>query len=232
VRSASYVTAATQKLRQPSYFVGVDCYCLNDGTVLEIRPIRADDRERLQVAHGRLSPESRYRRFLGAKPELTEADARYLADVDGSNHFALVATATVDGERGAIVAVARFVRASDDPTSAEFAIVVGDSFQRHGLAAALIERLAAAATERGITRFRTTMLSGNVAIFRLLEQLAEGELQVVTEGEISEVEIELPAAIEVRAKDTRAMIAGCPGSSPSARDRRSSRARSTISSRR
>jgi RimJ/RimL family protein N-acetyltransferase len=190
----------------------VDVYRLNDGTEVEIRPISACDGERLRTAHGRLSPEARYRRFLAAKPELTEADARYLVEIDGSNHFALVATTTVDSEPGAIVAVARFVRASDDPTAAEFAIVVGDRYQRQGLAAALIERLAAAATERGIGRFRATMLSDNVAIFRLLRELAEGEVRVVMRGEVSEVEVDLPAAVEVRATDARAIIAGCPGS--------------------
>ncbi len=206
------MSAATQKLRQPSYVVVVDVYRLTDGTEIEIRPIAAADGERLRAAHGRLSPEARYRRFLAAKPELTASDARYLVEIDGSNHFALVATTTVDGEHGAIVAVARFVRAPDEPTAAEFAIVVGDRYQRQGLAAALIDRLAAAATERGISRFRATMLSDNVAIFRLLEQLAEGDLQLVTRGEISEVELELPAPVEVRATDARAIIAACPGS--------------------
>ena len=184
----------------------MDVYRLNDGTQVEIRQISPQDSERLQTAHGRLSPEARYRRFLAAKPELTDADARYLVEIDGADHFALVATTTVDGERGAIVAVARYVRAPDDPAAAEFAIVVGDDYQRQGLAAALLERLSTAATKRGIRRFRATMLSDNVAIFRLLEQLAEGELEVVNRGEISEVEVELPAA---RAP---AMIAGCPGS--------------------
>jgi protein lysine acetyltransferase len=199
----------------------VDVYRLNDGTEVEIRQIAADDGERLRVAHGRLSPEARYRRFLGAKPELSEADTRYLVEIDGASHFALVATTTVAGERGAIVAVARFVRSTDDPTAAEFAIVVGDDYQRQGLAAALLERLAAAADARGVVRFRATMLSDNVAIFRLLERFSAGGLDVVNRGEISEVEVALPGAVEVRATRpprsrratrARAMIAGCRGS--------------------
>jgi GNAT superfamily N-acetyltransferase len=181
----------------------VDLYRLSDGTEVQIRPISADDGERLRVAHGRLSPEARYRRFLGAKPDLSEADASYLVEIDGCNHYALVATTTVDGEQGAIIAVARFVRAADDPTAAEFAIVVGDAYQRQGLAAALIERLAAAATARGVARFRATMLSDNVAVMQLLAQLSEGDLQIVYKGEISEVDVELPGTVDVRATDAR-----------------------------
>lgn len=177
----------------------MDIYRLKDGTPIEIRPIAVDDGKRLRTAHSRLSPEARYRRFLGAKPELTEADARYLVDIDGRDHFALVATTTVHGERGAIIAVARFVRIADDPTAAEFAIVVGDRFQRQGLATALIERLAAAARQRGITRFRATTLSENVAVFRLLEALAQGELHVLPAGEVSELEVELGSGVVARA---------------------------------
>ncbi len=211
-----------------SYVVDVDIYLLNDGTQVEIRPIRADDGERLQAAHARLSPESRYRRFLGAKPNLSPADVRHLVEIDGSDHVALVATATVDAEDGAIVAVARFVRIPDDPGAAEFAIVVGDRHQRQGLAGAMIERLATAATERGISRFRATTLSDNVAILGLLEQHA-AEVKTVPRGSITELEVMLPGAVEVRAargagrsdepanagsvirRRARAMIAACPG---------------------
>ncbi len=207
--------AGTLKPRSPSYVVGVDLYRFSDGTPVEIRPIAAADATRLREAHLRLSPESRYRRFLAAKPELNEADAHYLVDIDGSDHYALVATAAVQDDPNAIIAVARFVRAPDDPTAAEFAIVVGDAFQRQGLGGALLERLAAAASRRGVKRFLATMMSDNVAIFRLMAELSDGELQVVNKGEISEAEIELPQAPMppgVRATDTRAKIAACPGS--------------------
>jgi RimJ/RimL family protein N-acetyltransferase len=187
----------------------VDLYALPDGRVVTIRPIRIDDRERLQASHGRLSEESRYRRFLSAKPQLTAADARYLVEIDGCDHFALVATvAQADGE--SIIAVARFVRLDEDPGAAEFAIVVGDDYQRGGLGAELLGRLADAAVERGVDRFRATMLTENAAIQRLIAQVAEPPVTRRRQGTISEVEFELPARrIKYRAP---AMIAPCAGS--------------------
>jgi RimJ/RimL family protein N-acetyltransferase len=167
----------------------MDSYALKDGTTIEIRPIRADDSERLRTSHARLSPESRYRRFLGAKPQLSASDARYLVDIDGCHHFALVAT--LDDE---IIAVTRFVREPDDPATAEFAIVVGDDHQRQGLAAELLRRLAEAAAERGVRRFRATILTDNVAIRRLMEKIAAGSLNERRLGTVSEVEFELAAA--------------------------------------
>lgn len=171
-------------------------------TPVQIRPIRADDRARLQASHARLSPESRYRRFLGPKPTLSESDARYLVEIDGRDHVAFVATAVVDGAEGAegeIVAVARFVRLPDAPDTAEFAIVVGDADQRRGLATELLRRLAVAATERDISRFRATMLSDNLAIQRMLERLAVGEVACTRRGPETEMEIVLPARAELTA---------------------------------
>ena len=166
-------------------------YLLHDGTAIKIRPIRRDDAERLQAAHSRLSPESRYRRFLGVKPILSAGDVDYLVDVDGSDHFALVGTVP-DGDDESIVAVARFVRLVDDPAAAEFAIVVGDPYQRQGLAAELLARLAVAASERRIERFTATILTDNAAIQKLIERLADGEVAAINSGSVSEVEFPLP----------------------------------------
>ena len=64
---------------------------LHDGTQVLIRRIHADDGPRLQAAHERLSAATKYRRFLAPKPHLSASDVRYLVDVDGASHVALVA---------------------------------------------------------------------------------------------------------------------------------------------
>jgi RimJ/RimL family protein N-acetyltransferase len=168
----------------------VECHTLNDGRKVAIRPIGPDDHERLRASHARLSPESRYRRFLATKPELTSADARYLVEIDGSDHLALVATLPDEPDEP-IVAVARYIRLPDDPAAAEFAIVVGDDYQRQGLAGELMKRLADAAVARGVKRFRATMLADNIAIQRVTANLAARPLKRRPRGSLSEVEIEL-----------------------------------------
>ncbi len=167
-------------------------YVLNDHRVVDIRPIRSDDGQRLQAYHLGLSDESRYRRFLSTKPRLSAADARYLVNIDGSDHFALVATSPEGGQgTGSIVAVARFIRLAERHDTAEFAIVVGDDFHRQGLAGELMLRLAVAARERGIQRFRATMLADNVAIRRIMQHLAAGPVALLERGAVIELEIEL-----------------------------------------
>jgi RimJ/RimL family protein N-acetyltransferase len=158
-----------------------------------IRPIRADDGERLSASHARLSPESRYRRFLSAKPELTGADVRYLVEVDGRDHIALVVTQpSLPGEP--IVAVARCIRIPASPDTGEVAIVVADALQGKGIGTRLVSRLAELAVAQGITRFRATMLSENLPIQRLLTGLAAAPVDRAHHGETIEMELELPGA--------------------------------------
>jgi len=80
----------------------------------------------------------------------------------------------------------------DDPTAAEYAIVVGDDYQRQGLGGELMARLAQAAVARGVKRFRATMFADNIAIHRMAANASAGPLKRRQVGSLSEVEIELP----------------------------------------
>jgi RimJ/RimL family protein N-acetyltransferase len=165
--------------------------CPDRESPIVIRPIDADDRDRLRDSHERLSPESRYRRFLAVKPHLTSADIRYLVDIDGRNHVALVATLP-EADGAPIVGVARFIRIPDEPDVAEVAIVVDDALQGRRVGTELLARLAEQAVARGVCRFRATMLADNLAVHRLFESLAAGPVHRRRLGEISEMEFPLP----------------------------------------
>lgn len=161
---------------------------LADGTSVEIRPIRPDDGKRLTAAYARLSPTSKYRRFLAPKPYLSSQDVSYLVAVDGTDHVALVATLAEDPEQ--IVGVGRFVRLPEAPDAAEVAIVVGDPIQGEGLGGELLDRLAVEARARGIGKLRATMLADNAAAHGLFHHLA-GRINERNRVEIDEIEVEL-----------------------------------------
>ena len=191
----------------------MDLHGLSDGRLIIIRPIRPDDRERLQVSHERLSDQSRYRRFMTAKPTLTAADADYLVDIDGRDHYALVATTAAPDDE-AIVGVARYIRLPRHAEVAEFAIVVGDAWQGHGIATELLGRLADAAVPRGVQRFCATIFADNRAIRHMIDRLAAGPVIRHREGNVLEVEFPLPTRQPDRVIDRSApaMIAACAGS--------------------
>jgi RimJ/RimL family protein N-acetyltransferase len=143
---------------------------LGDGVELLLRPLRDDDKRRLAQAFERLSPETRYRRFFAPLERLSETDLRYLTEVDHHDHEAIAA---VNPENGMIIGVARYVR-SDDPTEAEVAVVVGDPWQGHGVATALLQRLVSRAREEGIDHFVALVMSDNTEALEVFRHLAPG----------------------------------------------------------
>jgi GNAT superfamily N-acetyltransferase len=142
---------------------------LRDGTKVLIRPITPDDKTLLLGGFERLSEQSRYRRFLAPVPKLTDAQLRYLTEVDHDSHEAVVA---VDADRpwdG--FGVARYVRLDAEPEVAEAAVTVIDEYQGRGLGTLLLVLLARTAIERGIRRFRAYVLEENKPMRDLLESL-------------------------------------------------------------
>lgn len=122
---------------------------LKDGSVVQVRLLRVGDRAYLQEGLRQLSATSRYLRFHGAKTEFSRHELRYLTEIDQLGHFALVAYRR-DGVKREGIGVARFVSLTRDRQVAEAALVVSDEFQGKGLGLLLLERLIAAAAERGV----------------------------------------------------------------------------------
>jgi len=144
---------------------------LKDGSSVTLRPIAASDKHALATYLELLSPETVRRRFLGPKQRFTSGELRYLTEVDGHDHVALVAT-PVDAP-DTVVAVGRWIRLPKKPATAEFAIVVGDDLQGLGLGSLLADELAATAKAEGISRFTASTLADNVAIVRVMERLSD-----------------------------------------------------------
>ena len=141
---------------------------LADGRRLKIRPIEREDRERFRGLFMRLTPESRYRRFLSPKPELTERELAYLVDIDHVHHEALAA---VDESDGSFVAAARYAQLPDQPHVAEVAIEVADDAQRQGIGKALAIQTLQRARANGFTRMTATTLHENAPARALLRAL-------------------------------------------------------------
>jgi RimJ/RimL family protein N-acetyltransferase len=143
---------------------------LQDGASILVRPIRADDKRMLEDGLRHLSLESVQRRFLTTKSSFSRSELRYLTEVDGRDHVALVAEYPGEPVRR-LIAVGRFVRLHDDPHAAEVAIVVADDWHRRGVGSTLSELLADEARRLGIRRFTATMSSENVPAHKLMGKL-------------------------------------------------------------
>lgn len=140
---------------------------LSDGTTAHLRPITAADRDALQRFHTAQSERSTYMRFFAAMERLSARDLTRFTVLDHRDRVALVAvTSAADGSEQ-IIGVARFDTIA--PREAEVAFNIADSHQGRGLGSALLEHIAAAAREVGITHFTAEVLPQNgkmLAVFR------------------------------------------------------------------
>lgn len=165
---------------------------LRDGLAVRLRLIRPSDTALLRAGFERLSPASRYTRFLAPKAALSDDELRYLCDVDQEDHVAIGALRDDGDDADAVgLGVARFIRLRDRPDTAEAAIAVADEVQHQGLGSLLGLRLIAAAEERGVRRFRCEVLRSNAPVTGLLDQIAPDRDVDLGAGVLS-IDIDLP----------------------------------------
>ncbi|MCH0561851.1 bifunctional GNAT family N-acetyltransferase/acetate--CoA ligase family protein [Streptomyces sp. MUM 2J] len=142
---------------------------LRDGGTARVRPITAEDADRLVGFYEQVSDESKYFRFFAPYPRLSAKDVHRFTHHDFVDRVGLAAT--VGGE---FIATVRYDRIGADgrPASApadeaEVAFLVQDAHQGRGVASALLEHIAAVARERGIRRFAAEVLPANTKMIKV-----------------------------------------------------------------
>jgi GNAT superfamily N-acetyltransferase len=111
-----------------------------------------DDAELIVRFHDRQSPESIYFRFFSPRPRLSERDLERFTNVDYVDRMAFVG---LIGDE--LVGVARYDR-HRGRSDAEVAFFIDDAHHGRGMATVLLEYLAAAAREAGISGFTASVL--------------------------------------------------------------------------
>lgn len=156
---------------------------LRDGTGAFVVPLLPANREALEQEYERLSPETRFGRFLTATPQLSEKMLDHLVDdVDGVEHVALVLLVIDEDGTEVPVGLARILRYEDNPTAADVAVTVVDEWQGRGVATALLEVLMRE-RPKGVQRIITEVSAGNEASLAMLRRL--GEVHVSPAGPVA-----------------------------------------------
>lgn len=140
---------------------------LHDGSVVEIRAQRPEDRKEIIEAMEHASADTLYHRFFAVKRHFSEKEEHYFFDIDFVNHVVLIATLALNGGPAKIVGGARFV--VTEPGKAEVAFTVVDEFQHHGLGASLMRHIAEVAREAGIREFSAEVLADNSSMLGVFE---------------------------------------------------------------
>lgn len=151
----------------PSHLVSE--WQLADGTNIQIRPIRPEDASIERDFVNNLSQQSKYFRFMQNIGDLSDTMLIRFTQIDYDREMALIAVVAEDGGEREI-AVARYA-INPDGRSCEFAIVVGDEWQGHGLGTRLMTTLMEAARARGLATMTGDILANNRPMLDLVKSL-------------------------------------------------------------
>lgn len=149
---------------------------LDNGMHVRIRPGSPDDRDAMLKAFDRMSQRSRYLRFFGSMPQMSDNVASALADVDDRHQLAWVVAdpaqpSEVGDPAGLAIASARLFIDDDAAGSAEATLAIVDDYQGRGLGRFLIELLIGTAHQYSIAAIRFDVLAENRAMRALLKKL-------------------------------------------------------------
>jgi acetyltransferase len=165
---------------------------LRDGTSLTLRPIRPEDEPLMVRFHGGLSEETvRFRYFgllsVGQRTSHERLVRVCLSDYD--RQIVLVADRFDYFEnRHEIIGVGRLTKIHGT-NDAEFAVVVGDQWQRRGLGMLLMQSILRAARDEKIARIVGDILPENTPMRQVCQKLGF-ELRAVPEEQVIRAEIQ------------------------------------------
>ena len=146
----------------------IDPVQLQDGTLVQLRPIHPVDEAQAEGFWEKLSLKSIYDRFLGYIPKISEPLVERLTRIDYSREMALVAEVPVQGIEKEVIAVARI--ATDQEKEAEFAIIIADAWQGKGLGSSMTQHMVAIAKDMGFEQMYALVFSHNHHMIELLEK--------------------------------------------------------------
>lgn len=163
---------------------------LNDGTALQLRPIRPDDADRERALIAAMSDVSRYFRFLHPISELSADTIARFTQLDYDREMAIVAIvpSTEPGGQGSFAGVARYYP-NLDRKSVEFAVAVADAWQGRGLGNALMRVLIEAARAADYVAMEGTILPQNQGMLKLAT--AMGFTVIPTSDEVGTLKVSL-----------------------------------------
>lgn len=152
----------------PSKYSGQ--FVLNDGQLLNIRPIRPEDEPEFVRFHSTLSEQSVYRRYfsmMNLEARIQHERLTRMCFIDYDRQMALVAERVRSADHPEeIVGVGRLVKAHRS-NSAEVAVLVSDAFQKRGIGKALMQRLIEFARDEGLDQLTASYLAENRPIEKL-----------------------------------------------------------------
>ncbi|MHA1424475.1 MAG: GNAT family N-acetyltransferase [Candidatus Helarchaeota archaeon] len=153
-------------------------FTTKDGTTVIYRPIKPDDDDKVLSFYYSLSRETIYFRFFSGRKNVPKSRVRDYTHIDYDKNFAMV----VEYE-GRIVGIGHYI-VTDNPQTAEMAVVMHDEWQRKGIGTHFLKYLISIAKEKGIRHITATVLLENYKILKTIEKLGFKFTKKLEEGDL------------------------------------------------
>jgi acetyltransferase len=143
---------------------------LNDGTLVQLRPIHIVDGFQASVFKDTLSHESLNSRFFGNSPKITEANIKKYVDIDYNSEMAIVAE-VVNHFKKEIIGIGRIAKHSEFENASEFGIIISDAWQENNLGNILTSYLIYIAKDMGYDYLYAYTYRNNKRMIKILKKL-------------------------------------------------------------
>ncbi len=148
----------------------IDPVQLQDGTLVQLRPIHPIDGSHAREFREKLSAQSIYDRFLGYVPIISDKLVERLTMIDYSTEMAIVAEVATEEHAKEIIAVARIASEKGQKEKTEFAIIIADEWQGKGLGKILTNYMIHVAKDMGFEKIYSLVFSHNTNMLNILRQ--------------------------------------------------------------
>jgi RimJ/RimL family protein N-acetyltransferase len=162
-------------------------FVLDDGTLINIRPMHPTDESRVRGLFQSLSEQTRYYRFMSRIARVPQKQVQNFVYIDYRSEMAIVGTIPeADGDR--IIAIGRYFI---DPRTnrAEVAFVVQDDWQNRGIGTFMFKLLIKLAKQNGIEGFSAEVLIENKAMLAVFYK-GDCKISSTVEGRVRSVSMD------------------------------------------
>ncbi|MBS3825392.1 bifunctional acetate--CoA ligase family protein/GNAT family N-acetyltransferase [Candidatus Bipolaricaulota bacterium] len=147
----------------------VEDWRLSDGRNVTLRPIRPEDEPLEFELFDSFSDKTWRQRFFGPRTEITHEEMTRYTNIDYRREMAIIGILG-EGEDKKMVGVGRLIIGPDQYTG-EYAVVVGDPWQKLGLGEKLTDSIIGVAEDKGLRSIYATILKNNKPMLQLARKM-------------------------------------------------------------
>ncbi len=160
---------------------------LSDGREVILRPVRPEDEPLEHELLASLSEATMRSRFFSVIKDISHEMLVRYCNIDYDREIAIIAELR-EGDRKRMIGIARLI-SDRDHRSGEFAVLVHDGFQGHGLGYKLVDVMIGIAQEKGLERIYGDVLSDNRRMLAVCRKL--GFTTEIADEETTRVNLDL-----------------------------------------